>query len=143
MIRLVDGTVGKKAVELYSEENRFFALMDSGRVICWGSNTAQGRCGAGSTATYQQVPIEVDSTLLDGTVGKKAVSLHAADSFTCVVTDDGKVLCWGLNTHGMLGNGTTITSNIPVEASSAYLDGTTGKKSRGILLPVDSMFVQF
>jgi alpha-tubulin suppressor-like RCC1 family protein len=52
------------------------------------------------------------------------VDLAAGRDFTCAVNNTGAVYCWGNNTHGQLGNGTRVNSNIPVR-----VDGITDAKT--------------
>ena len=37
------------------------------------------------------------------------------DGHTCVITDLGSLWCWGANTSGQLGDGTTVRSTVPVQ----------------------------
>ena len=68
---------------------------------CWGSND-KGQLGDGGT-TASSVPkkVNVDEHLV------KQVS--AGNRCTCAVTTDGKLYCWGTNSFGQLGIGTTST----------------------------------
>ena len=43
--------------------------------------------------------------------------VSAGSDFTCAVKTDGTVWCWGLNTSGQLGDGTTTNRNRPVQVS--------------------------
>jgi Regulator of chromosome condensation (RCC1) repeat len=49
-------------------------------------------------------PDDVDSALNAGTVdvgaGLHAVSIHAGRDATCVILNNGKLLCWGSNESG-------------------------------------------
>jgi len=86
------------------------ALKSGGRVVCWGRNE-HGQLGNG-LAGDSLAPVDV----APGAAGSwQAVGLSGGDGFTCAVRTDGKVVCWGDNTGGQLGNGTTVDSVVPVE----------------------------
>ena len=44
---------------------------------------------------------------VDFPTGRTAVQITAGDDFTCAILDNGDVACWGYNSHGQLGIGTT------------------------------------
>ncbi len=84
------------------------ALAKSGRVRCWGKNSA-GQLGTGTGNN-----IGDDEKVADGTdvdlQGEKVVQLALGKSHTCALFDSGDVACWGANTSkqlGFAGNGLT------------------------------------
>lgn len=83
------------------------AVTQDGSAKCWGKNNA-GQLGVGTTegalSPAQVVGLETGIT---------GVSVGA--SFTCAITEEGTGKCWGQNTSGQLGNGSTEPSFVPVD----------------------------
>ncbi len=79
--------------------------------MCWGWNW-DGRLGDGTTTT-RLTPVDVVG-LTSG-----VVAIDAGGGFTrghtCVVMMNGSVKCWGNNTYGQLGDGTTEQRLTPVD----------------------------
>jgi len=68
------------------------------RVFCWGANGA-GQLGDGTTdASATPVAMRGIDHAVDVAAGD-----FGPESFTCVLRDDGRVLCVGSNVHGELG----------------------------------------
>jgi alpha-tubulin suppressor-like RCC1 family protein len=79
---------------------------------CWGNN-ASGQLGDGTT-TSRATPVAVAGGLTF--IVTSAPFLSAGASHTCGVTETG-LYCWGNNTNGQLGNGSTNDSSVPVKVA--------------------------
>ena len=75
-------------------------------VFCWGDNEF-GQLGDGTTQN-RYAPVQVESLSSD------VIALVASEMDTCALTNVGKVLCWGNNEYGQLGDGTQTDSLTPV-----------------------------
>ena len=85
------------------------ALSAAGGVSCWGDNSV-GELGDGTTDPAT-VPVNVSG------LGSGVAAVSAGDAFACALTTDGAVKCWGDNTRGQLGDGTTSPSTVPVDVA--------------------------
>ncbi|MBU1244018.1 hypothetical protein KKD52_15440 [Myxococcota bacterium] len=78
-------------------------------LYCWGANDF-GQLGIGGSSIPQN-----EAQFVSITNGPRQVS--AGSQFTCAVNYSGQVYCWGRNTYGQLGDGTTTSRNIPTLVS--------------------------
>jgi alpha-tubulin suppressor-like RCC1 family protein len=94
-----------------------------GTLYCWGSNSS-GQLGLGTSVPHVAAPVRVATALVFRTV-------DTGWEHSCGIATDNRAYCWGLNQHGQLGDGTTISRNLPtsvalatslaaVEAGTAY-----------------------
>ncbi len=76
-------------------------------VKCWGIN-GEGELGDGTTNWASPTPVD--------TIGLSSgvIALAAGFHHTCAINNLGGVECWGRNSTGQLGDGTTTSSNTPV-----------------------------
>ncbi len=81
------------------------AVLESGRVKCWGYNT-RGELGSGNRLHIGKKPNEMGVNLkyldLDG---GKIRSISQGKMHACAIFTSGKIKCWGENLHGQLGLG--------------------------------------
>ena len=85
------------------------AVTISGGVKCWGKDLA-GQLGDGGTNTDQTTPVDV-SGLTSG-----VASVTAGSQYTCAVTTEGGVKCWGDDEYGQLGDGgANVNKATPVD----------------------------
>ena len=91
-------------------------LIHSGSVVCFGDNT-DGQLGQGYTGNVTPVSQRMHTTATAGGASPLAVT-------SCQVTYLGSLYCWGSNTFGQLGNGTTTDSATPV-AVTGMTSGVT------------------
>lgn len=82
------------------------------QVLCWGAGIS-GVLGNGTNSAVQSTPVMV-SGLSD--IRRVAVNLAEAAGMTaCASSVVGDVFCWGAGTAGQLGNGASVSSNLPVQ----------------------------
>ena len=72
---------------------------------CWGSNGG-GQLGNGDAPTARTGPVAVAG-------GLALRDLVAGRFLTCGLTPSGDPYCWGANSHGQLGDGSTANRDIP------------------------------
>jgi alpha-tubulin suppressor-like RCC1 family protein len=78
-----------------------------GAVRCWGQGIS-GQLG-NAFVPWSTVPVAVA-----GVTSLDVAALAAGGDETCVLHPTGTVRCWGRNTLGQLGDGTTVDSPVPV-----------------------------
>jgi alpha-tubulin suppressor-like RCC1 family protein len=105
---------GKTVTQITAGEVHTCALDTTGAAVCWGDN-AGGELGDGSTTT-SAVPVAVDVT--GALAGQTITQISAGQSYTCAVAAAGAAYCWGINTAGVLGDGNTTSSSVPIAVNS-------------------------
>ena len=84
------------------------ALLDSGGVKCWGGNE-YGQLGDGTTSeTYDPTPTPVDVFGLSSDMQ----AIAAGGYHTCALLISGGVKCWGRNSSGQLGDGSSSSYKV-------------------------------
>lgn len=86
-------------------------------VYCWGLNN-KGQLGDGTTSS-KGTPNAVLSSL-GGSVLTGVKEVAVGENFSCAIITTGKtVKCWGENSSGQLGNGTTTDSTVPAQVKDS------------------------
>ncbi|MBL9103445.1 MAG: hypothetical protein JNL82_21040 [Myxococcales bacterium] len=75
-------------------------------VMCWGDDR-DGQLGDGAKGGYSRTPVA-------GQRVGDAVRLAAGHDHVCAVRSGGRVVCWGSNSRGQLGDGTTAQALAPI-----------------------------
>lgn len=96
-------------IQISSGELHTCALLSTGAAKCWGWNDF--RALGSSTSGDKYTPQDVVG------ISSGAISIAAGGSHTCVLLSTGAAKCWGYNSSGQLGNGTTTQSDTPVDVS--------------------------
>jgi alpha-tubulin suppressor-like RCC1 family protein len=103
----------KDATAVAAGDAHTCARLVDGTVICWGAN-ADGQLGDGTLVQRTRANVTVIGV-------SAAVAVASGQAHTCAVLANGTVSCWGRNTNGQLGNGTTKP-----QTKAAGVSGLTG-----------------
>lgn len=88
-------------------------LTKEGIAYCWGANLAKELGNTAVSGSGSATPIKV---LASASFTSVTVGEHGS----CALTSGGASYCWGSNSHGQLGNGTSaadVASSLPVRVS--------------------------
>lgn len=118
-----DVDVGGTAIQIAAGFDYSCALLDTGKVRCWGAGS-DGRLGYGNTNSIgdDEAPSSAGDVNVGGRVTQIAVALGTgpyADAHTCALLTTGAVRCWGIGSYGVLGYGNTNTIGDDEPPSSA------------------------
>lgn len=87
------------------------------QLYCWGDNT-YGQVGSGTIGVDQKTP-----RLVPGFSGKQVTSVGVGTTHVCAIAD-GDVYCWGDNSYGQLGSGSTTAITSP--SAGRVISGAAG-----------------
>ncbi len=131
-----DVNVGGTVVSLAAGTAHTCALLDNGRVRCWGAGAlSYGRVGQLGYGNINHIgDDETPASAGDVNVGGIVVQLAAGDAHTCALLDSGRVRCWGMAGYGSLGYGNTNNigdDEAPATAGDVPVGGTVGSVAAG------------
>lgn len=97
------------------------ALMDDSTVRCWGNNSS-GQLGDGTNGDRLIPTVVCQGMAATGVAGGGGTcsqlsgvsSVTTGGSHTCAVKSDGSLFCWGENSSGQVGDGTSFDRSAPV-----------------------------
>ena len=99
--------VGESSVITVGGDHACTILADSS-VSCWGKNDLDQLGDSSTTGPKSAWAVSVDLP-----ADFEAIDIDAGQDHTCAVGHDGDVYCWGSNSDGQLGIGTTVSSSLP------------------------------
>jgi alpha-tubulin suppressor-like RCC1 family protein len=88
-------------------------IVADGGAMCWGRNSS-GQLGDGSTAD-RGTPTPVQHS------GSGFVNITAGSAHTCALARGGVAYCWGRNSYGQLGEGSTTDRLVPVKVTGGHI----------------------
>jgi hypothetical protein len=92
----LSGAIVTGALSIAAGGGHTCALLENGGMKCWGRNSSK-QLGAGLPLSVYSTPVDVISLSNGG------MAIAAGDNFTCVLTNDSKVKCFGDNSTFQLG----------------------------------------
>jgi alpha-tubulin suppressor-like RCC1 family protein len=107
----VPGLVGVSAIS--GGVDHSCAMQTDSTVRCWGYNGG-GQLGDGTTVNKSS-PVAVPSILSLANIitGVRVAALATGYNHSCALKTDGAVRCWGANSYGQIGDGTTTQRLAP------------------------------
>ncbi len=101
-----DVDIGGKAIQIDAGGHHTCALLDSGKLHCWGEGL-EGAVGYGNKDTIGDD--ETPASAGDVDVGGEVTAVSADSSNTCAVLATGAFRCWGAGFRGLNGHGNKTT----------------------------------
>ena len=125
---------GKKLIDYEEVDNDTYMVLDSdGKIYSWGRNY-EGQLGNG-TNTRTNNPMCISDISGSEVNGKRIKQIRMSDRGNVLAIDDsGKVIEWGVNSKGKLGNGLTDNKSLPICISDLQNNALNGKKIEKIFL---------
>lgn len=98
--------------QIYVHGSSACAITSTGVLKCWGAGAA-GQIGDGAVSDTL-TPVTVDF----GTSYKSLVKTQYTHNYACGITSTDALKCWGDNSNGQLGDGSTGISTVPITIDS-------------------------
>ena len=101
-----------------SGEAHTLGLTTSGQLYAWGWNL-YGQLGIGTT-TSSNIAIDITG-YLNLNSGEFVTDIAAGVNHSSVITSEGRLLIWGYNVYGAIGDGTTIDKLSPIDITPQFV----------------------
>lgn len=127
---------GRTARQLAAGDQFTCALLDDGKVKCWGRNS-NGQLGLErNDVNLGRAPSDMTNLgAIDLGPGRTALEIGAGEQHACARLDDETIKCWGGNGDGQLGLGDTTPRGRKVGEMGANLQAVSfgqGRKAKGL-----------
>jgi alpha-tubulin suppressor-like RCC1 family protein len=128
-VQVTLGVTGSSWSMIASGNASYMTAVDtSGKLWAWGANT-NGQLGDGTNINRSSPVLTVA-----GGSSFTAISTSKTGSFSTAVDSTGRLLTWGNNASGQLGDGTAVSKSTPVQLSGSYSLSSWRSISSGRLL---------
>ena len=104
---LVDLGLERTAKSIHLMDNHACAVLDNDSLKCWGENNYHGRLGVGDNNDRNS------PTAIVLGASRTVKSLYLLENRTCAILDNNSLQCWGRNESGQVGDGTTVSKDVP------------------------------
>ena len=113
---------GKTIQSISAGSSHTCAIASDNLAYCWGNNS-NGQLG-NETTTSSNIPVAVSTSGV--LAGKTIKAITTGGNHSCAIASDNLVYCWGSNSDGQLGYGSTLDRSSPVAVTtSGALSGKT------------------
>jgi alpha-tubulin suppressor-like RCC1 family protein len=130
--KIGDVDLGSKALAISTGNGHTCALLEGGRLRCWGDNQS-GELGYGHRNNLGQKAETIPAKIGDVDLGGQAKAISAGGHHTCALLDEGQIRCWGDNTFGQLGYGhkNNLGATLPSKLGDVALGGKASAIAAG------------
>ncbi|HEY5025275.1 MAG TPA: hypothetical protein VII76_09885 [Acidimicrobiales bacterium] len=129
-------SVGISATSLASDKLSYCAILTSGGVDCWGSNSG-GDLGIGTTGGPNMCPgrglLPEPCSTRPVSTAISATSLAAGPGNYCAILTSGMVDCWGSNSRDELGDGSNTGPDACVDGPCSTRPVSTGVAATSVV----------